>query len=66
MGVLRAGTETEPPSGEAVAPGSTPSGWSARRRRWVEVAGFVVVAAALFAMYLRLSRTSPEKSDQAN
>jgi len=66
MGVLRAGTETEPPSGEAVAPGSTSPGWSARRRRWVEAAGFVVFAAVLFAVYLRLSRTSPENSDQAN
>ena len=66
MGVLRAGTETEPPSGEAVAPGSTSPGWSARRRRWVEAAGFAVFAAVLVAVYLRLSRTSPENSDQAN
>ena len=66
MGLLRAGTRTEPPSDEAVGPGSTPSGWSARRRRWVEVAAFVLAAAALFAVYLRLSRTLPENSDMAN
>ncbi len=66
MGVLRAGTETEPPSDEAVGPGSTPSPWSARRRRWVEVAAFALAAAALFAVYLRLSRTVPENSDEAN
>jgi hypothetical protein len=66
MGVLRTGTETEPPAGEAAGPGSTPSPWSARRRRRVELAAFVVAAAALFAVYLRLSRTYPENSDQAN
>jgi hypothetical protein len=66
MGVLRTGTETEPPSGEAVGPGNTPSSWSARRRRWIEVAAFVLAAAALFAVYLRLSRTVPENSDEAN
>src|SRR5580658_1299452 len=66
MGVLRAGPETEPPSDEAAGPGSAPSQWSARRRRWVEVAAFLVAGLALFAVYLRLSRTSPENSDQAN
>jgi hypothetical protein len=66
MGVLRAGPETEPPSDEAAGPGSTPSQWSARRRRWVEVAAFIVAGLALFAVYLRLSRTVPENSDQAN
>jgi hypothetical protein len=66
MGSVRAGTETEPPSDEAVGPGSAPSPWYARRRRWVELAGFVVLAAALFTAYLRLSRTSAENSDQAN
>ncbi len=66
MGVLRAKTETEPPSNEAAGPGSTPSPRSASRRRWVEVAAFVLAAAALFAVYLRLSRTVPENSDQAN
>jgi hypothetical protein len=66
MSVLRPGTETEPPSDEAAGPGSTPPGWSARRRRWVEVAAFAVAALVLFAVYLRLSRTVPENSDQAN
>src|SRR5271163_2215844 len=66
MGVLRAGPETEPPSDEAAGPGSAPSQWSASRRRWIEVAAFALAAAALFAVYLRLSRTVPENSDQAN
>jgi len=64
MGLVRAGSQTEPPSGEAVGPGSAPSPWYVRR--WVAAAGFAVFAAALFAVYLRLSRTSPENSDQAN
>src|SRR5580700_9802283 len=66
MGVLRTGTDTEPPSDEAVGPGSTRSPWPASRRRWVEVAAFALAAAALFAVYLRLSRTVPENSDEAN
>ena len=66
MGVLRAGPETEPPSDEAAGPGSAPSPWSASRRRWIEVAAFALAAAALFAVYLRLSRTVPENSDEAN
>ncbi|MFZ0185647.1 MAG: hypothetical protein WAL72_01705 [Streptosporangiaceae bacterium] len=66
MGVLRAGPETEPPSDEAAGPGSTPPQWSARRRRSVEVAAFALATAALFAVYLRLSRTLPENSDMAN
>ena len=66
MGVLRAGPETEPPSDEAAGPGSTPPQWPARRRRWVETAAFVLAAAALFTVYLRLSRTVPQNSDQAN
>ena len=66
MGLVGAGSQTEPPSDEAAGPGSTPSPWYVRRRRWVEAAGFAVFAAALFAVYLRLSRTSPENSDQAN
>jgi hypothetical protein len=66
MGVLRTGTETGPPSDEAVGPGSTRSPWPASRRRWIEVAAFVLAAAALFAVYLRLSRTVPENSDEAN
>jgi hypothetical protein len=66
MGVLRTGTETEPPSDGAVGPGSARSPWPASRRRWVEVAAFALAAAALFAVYLRLSRTVPENSDEAN
>ena len=66
MGVLRTGTETGPPSDEAVGPGSTRSPWPASRRRWIEVAAFVLATAALFAVYLRLSRTVPENSDEAN
>jgi hypothetical protein len=70
MGVLRAGPETEPPSepssGQAAGPDAAPSQANAGRRRWIGAAGFVVAAAALFAVYLRLSRTLPENSDQAN
>ncbi len=66
MGSVRAGTETEPPPERAAGPGTTPSPWYVTRRRWIEVAGFAVLAAALFAANLRLSRTSPENSDQAN
>jgi hypothetical protein len=66
MGVLRAGTETEPPSGEAVGPSGTPSAWHARHRRWAGAGVFVLAGAALFVVYLRLSRTVPENSDQAN
>jgi hypothetical protein len=66
MGLVRPDPETEPPADEAAGPGSTPSPWYVRRRRWVETAGFAVFAAVLFAVYLRLSRTSPENSDQAN
>jgi hypothetical protein len=66
MGSVRAGTETEPPSDEAVGSGNTPSPRGVTRRRWVELAAFAVLAAALFMAYLRLSRTSPENSDQAN
>jgi hypothetical protein len=66
MGLVRAGTGTEPSAGEAVGSGSTSSLWCVTRRRWVELAGFAVFAAALFVVYLRLSRTSPENSDQAN
>ena len=65
MGLVRAGTETEPPSDEATGP-DRPSPWYVRRRRRVEVAAFAVAAVALFAVYLRLSRTVPENSDQAN
>jgi hypothetical protein len=66
MGVLRAGTETQPPPDEAAGPESTRSHWPAGRRRWVELAGFALAAAVLFTVYLRLSRTVPENSDQAN
>ena len=65
MRVLRPGTETEPPAGEATGP-ETPSPWHVRRRRWLAAAGLAVFAAVLFTVYLRLSRTSPENSDQAN
>jgi hypothetical protein len=53
-------------AGAAAGPDAAPAPWSVRRRRWVEVAAFVLAAAALFAVYLRLSRTVPENSDQAN
>ncbi len=66
MGLVRAGTETEPPSGNAVGPDAAPRPWYVRRRRLLEAAGFAVFAAALFTVYLRLSRTMPENSDQAN
>src|SRR6516165_7503184 len=66
MSVLRPGTETGPSSDEQAGPGSTPSPWYVRRRRFLEAAGFAVFAAVLFTVYLRLSRTMPENSDQAN
>ena len=42
---------------------------SARPARWARglwAAGFIAAAIALFAVYLRLSNTAPEDSDQAN
>ena len=66
MSVLRPGTETETPSEQATGPHAAPSPWYVRRRRLLEAAGFVVLVAALFTVYLRLSRTMPENSDQAN
>jgi hypothetical protein len=66
MGLLRAGTRTEPVAGTVAGPDAAPAPWYVRRRRWVEAAAFVLAAAALFAIYLRLSRTVPENSDQAN
>ena len=65
MGLVRAGTGTEPPADEATGP-QMPSPWYVRRGGWLAAAGFAVFAAALFGVYLRLSRTSPENSDQAN
>jgi hypothetical protein len=65
MRLVRAGTGTGSPAGEATGP-QTPSPWHVRCRGWLAAAGFAVFAAALFAVYLRLSRTSPENSDQAN
>jgi hypothetical protein len=53
-------------AGTAAGPDAVPAPCYGRRRRWVEVAAFVLAAAALFAIYLRLSRTVPENSDQAN
>ena len=66
MSVLRPGTETETPSDQAAGPDAATSAWYVRRRRLLEVAGFAALAAALFVVYLRLSRTMPENSDQAN
>ena len=34
--------------------------------RWPGRAGFLLVLAVLFAAYLRLSKTYPENSDEAN
>jgi hypothetical protein len=66
MGSARTGTETEPPSDETVGSQAAPSRWYLRRRPWLEAAAWTVFAAALFTVYLRLSRTQPENSDQAN
>ena len=66
MGLLRAGTRTEPVAATVAGPDAAPAPWYVRRHRWVEAAAFVLAAAALFAIYLRLSRTVPENSDQAN
>jgi len=66
MGLLRAGTRTEPVAATVAGPDTAPAPWYVRRRRWVEAGAFVLAAAALFAIYLRLSRTVPENSDQAN
>ena len=53
-------------AGTVAGPDAAPAPWYVRRRRWVEAAAFVLAAAALFAIYLRLSRTVSENSDQAN
>jgi hypothetical protein len=53
-------------AGPDAGPDAAPAPWYVRRRRWVEAAAFVLAAAALFGIYLRLSRTVPENSDQAN
>src|ERR1700722_3570960 len=66
MEPVRAGTETQPPPQEAAGSDPGRRRWRLSRRRWLEVAGFVLFAAALFIVYLRLSRTMPENSDQAN
>ena len=65
MGPVRAGTETQPPPEEAAGSTRAPR-WRLSRRRWLEAAAWAVFAAALFTVYLRLSRTRPENSDQAN
>ena len=66
MEPVRAGTETQPPPGEAAGSDPAPRRWRLSRRRWLQAAGWAVFAAALFTVYLRLSRTQPENSDQAN
>lgn len=66
MGALRAENETGPPAGETAGPGSTRPSRHVTYRRWVGAAGFVLAAMALFFVYLRLSRTAGENSDQAN
>ena len=66
MEPVRAGTETQPPPGEAAGSDPGPRRWRLNRRRWLQAAGWVVLAAVLFTVYLRLSRTQPENSDQAN
>ena len=58
--------ETEPPADPAVGPGSALAPWHARHRRWIEVGAFAAAGVALFVVYLRLSRTVAENSDQAN
>src|ERR1700744_1163155 len=66
MGPARAGTQTQSPSGPAAGPDAPAPPWYAERRRWLRAAAWAVLAAALFTAYLRLSRTQPENSDQAN
>src|SRR5215467_5547848 len=66
MGPARSGTQTPSPSGPAAGPGAAARPWYAERRRWLRAAAWAVLAAALFTAYLRLSRTQPENSDQAN
>src|ERR1700751_1821304 len=66
MGLLRAGTRTEPVAATVAGPDAAPAPWYVRRRRWVEAGAVVLAAAGLFAIYLRLSPTVPENSDQAN
>jgi hypothetical protein len=66
MEPVRAGTETQPPPQEAAGSDPGHRRWRLSRRHWLGAAGFVLFAAALFIVYLRLSRTMPENSDQAN
>lgn len=62
MGPVRAGMQTQPPAGDAAGSDLQPP----RPQRWLQAAAWAVFAAVLFAVYLRLSRTQPENSDQAN
>src|SRR5487761_1226523 len=66
MGPVRAGTETQPPPEEAAGSDRGLTRGRLSRRRWLAAAAWAVLAAALFTVYLRLSRTQPENSDQAN
>jgi len=56
-----------PPHGTQAAPLRPGRASLANRvRRWAGPAAFLLVLAVLFAAYLRLSRTYPENSDEAN
>ncbi len=51
---------------EGMPGGRSPSRMATIRRRVITVSLLAVVAAGLFALYLRVSRTYPENSDEAN
>ena len=51
---------------DGVVPGRAAAPPARRARRWTGTAVFLLVLAALFAAYLRLSKTYPENSDEAN
>ena len=61
-------TAAAPDLGITERPGAT-APRSARPARWARglwAAGYIAAAIGLFAVYLRLSNTAPEDSDQAN
>jgi hypothetical protein len=51
---------------DGVVPARAAAPPARRARRWTGTAVFLLVLAALFAAYLRLSKTYPENSDEAN
>jgi hypothetical protein len=66
MGGLRAGEQTQPRPGPAVAEPGAGDRAPSHRRRWAVVAAYVLVGVVLCAVYARLSQTYTLNSDSAN